>query len=129
VGGFQPRALFALLSGHHKLCGIFIQRDQVHHLWRLSEYKFGTPSAMLVGDPRSVTKMISSYLTQLDREASLVSQRPPSYRCGVNPSRRQGTGVSRRGVPFQRSNGRLQSRSVRRWGFIVFALVLASSGT
>jgi hypothetical protein len=33
---------------------------------------------MLVGDPRSVTKMISS--TQLDRDASLV--RPPSYRWG-----------------------------------------------
>jgi hypothetical protein len=72
VGGFQPRALFALLSGHHKLCGIFIQRDQVH-LWRLSGTNLAHLLAMLVGDPRSVTKMISSYLTQLDRELRALS--------------------------------------------------------
>jgi hypothetical protein len=86
VGGFQPRALFALLSGHHKLCGIFIQRDQVHHLWRLSSTNLAHLLAMLVGDPRSVTKMISSYLTQ-------------SVGSGCEPCQPKAAVISLRGKP------------------------------
>jgi hypothetical protein len=81
------------------------------------EYKFGTPSAMLVGDPRSVTKMISS--TQLDRDASLVSRR--RHIVGVNP-RRQGTGVQQtwRAISTLQRQASKSRSFVRRWGFIVF---------